>query len=253
MDYFDKHFINNRIKGKLKPSDEEGYFDIDGDLDISNSSVHTIPIKIKNISGDFKANSSSLTFFIPPSFVGGTMDLSYCRNLDPISLSDCHIGEDFKTTTHTDLKLIPRFVGGETFLLGCPLVSLEGINKLERPNQIKYISNNPEGMSRSTYRTLFTSCYDFKDYDYIIPLLVTLSNIDDKSEIEKITKGFRSINQSEVEKNSNKIIELLKSGILKIESTSIILKQMDITLYESIDKKIGGRLDLSNSLHDLGF
>lgn len=253
MDDYTKHFINNHIKGKLKLSDEEGYFDIDGDVDISDSSIYTIPIKIKRISGDFNAKGSQLTSFVPPSFVGGTMDLSYCHNLLPVLLSDCYIGKDFKTTIHSDLKLIPRFVGGETFLLGCPLVSLEGINKLERPNQIKYISNNPEGMSRSTYRELFTNCYDFKDCDYIVPLLVTISKIKDKSEIEKISKGFRKILDFEIDKNSDKIIGLFKLGILDPLETSSILKTQDRNLFESIDKKIGGKLNLSNRLHDLGF
>jgi hypothetical protein len=253
MEDFTKDFIKSYIKGKLEPSDEPGYFDLDGDLDISNSSVHSIPIRFKRITGSFIAKGSPLVTFSPPKYIGGTMDLTYCNNLLPISLCDCWIGGDFKTSTHTDLKLIPRFVGGQTFLLGCPLVSLEGINKLDRPNQVKYISTNPEGISRSTFRHLFTNCYDFKDLDYVVPLLVTMSKIEDKKELDKLNKGFRPINDLELDKNSEGIIKLFKSGILDPFPTSSILKLKDKNLSESIDKKIGGKLNLYNRLHDLGF
>jgi len=253
MEDFTKDFIKSYIKGKLEPSDEPGYFDLEGDLDISDSSVYTIPIKFKSISGNFIAKGSSLVSFTPPKYIGGTMDLTYCYNLLPIFLCDCYVQGDFKTSIHEDLKLIPRFVGGQTFLLGCPLVSLEGINKLDRPNQIKYMSTNREGISRSTFRSLFTNCYNFKEFDYIVPLLVTMSSIDNKEELSKLNKGFRPINNFEMDKNSDAIIELFKSGILNPLEISSILKSRDNNLFESIDKKIGGKLNLSNRLHDLGF
>ena len=253
MDDFTKDFIKSYIKGKLEPSDEPGYFDLEGDLDISNSSVSAIPIKFKRISGNFIAKGSALVTFTPPKYIGGTMDLTYCYNLLPIFLCDCLIKGDFKTSIHTDLKLIPRFVEGQTFLLGCPLVSLEGIDKIDRPNQIKYISTNREGISKSTFRSLFSNCYNFKDFDYIVSLLVTMSNIDDREELAKLNKGFRPINNFELDRNSDMIIELLKSGILKPLEISSILKSGDNNLFESIDKKTGGKLDLSNNLWDLGF
>jgi hypothetical protein len=101
---------------------EDGSIDVSGDVNLSYKGLSELPLKFRNITGDFYCNSNQLISLEgSPQSVGGYF---YCNNNQLISLDGC-----------------PQTVGGSFFCDDNKLISLDGCPKSVGGDF--YCDNNP--------------------------------------------------------------------------------------------------------------
>jgi hypothetical protein len=121
---------------------EDGSIDVDGDVDLSYKELDKIPIKFRNVIGNFYCYHNKLTSLEGgPESVGGHF---YCDNNNLTSLKGCpeSVGGDFYCSNNnlTSLEGGPKSVGGGFYCYNNNLTSLEGSPKSVGGNF--YCSNN---------------------------------------------------------------------------------------------------------------
>lgn len=110
---------------------EDGSIDVDGNVILSYKKLTKLPLKFRNVSGDFNCSDNQLT-----SLEGGPQSVSgnfYCSYNQLTSLEGCpqSVGGDFSCSRNqlTSLEGCPKSVGG---IFNCDhnqLTSLEGSPK----------------------------------------------------------------------------------------------------------------------------
>jgi hypothetical protein len=124
----------------------DGSIDVNGDVDLTGLGLSKLPLKFKNVSGDFYCSDNELTSLIgSPKEVGG----SFCcdvNNLVSLEGAPEKVGDDFYCH-HNSLKSLigsPKEIGGDFVCNTNNLISLEGA-----PIKIKdfYCYDNPDLIS----------------------------------------------------------------------------------------------------------
>ncbi len=102
---------------------EDGSVDIDGDVNLYDKGLIVIPVKFRNVGGDFDCSNNQLTSLEGcPESVGVNF---YCDNNKLASLEGCprEVGGDFNCAVNRIVKLdfIPDYVGGDFNIRNNPL------------------------------------------------------------------------------------------------------------------------------------
>jgi hypothetical protein len=107
---------------------EDGSIDVDGDVDLSNNGLTKIPLKFRNVLGDFYCHENQLTSLEgAPNIVGGDFncDDNQLTSLEGAPLS---VGGYFSCEYNnlTSLECAPTSIGGDFDCVGNNIASLEG-------------------------------------------------------------------------------------------------------------------------------
>ena len=122
---------------------EDGSIDVSGDVNLSYKGLSELPLKFRNITGDFYCNSNQLISLEgSPQSVGGYFE---CNNNQLTSLEGCTqtVGGDFYCYKNQLISLegCPKSVGGDFFCDDNKLISLDGCPKSGGGDF--YCDNNP--------------------------------------------------------------------------------------------------------------
>jgi len=139
----DIDFLCKKYRIKNYTINGDGTIDVNGDVDLGSLKLTKLPLKFRNVSGDFLCYYNQLTSLEgSPQSVGGNF---YCSNNQLTSLegSPQSVGGDFWCDNNqlTSLEGGPKSVGGDFVCLYNQLTSLEG-----SPQSVGgdfYCSNNP--------------------------------------------------------------------------------------------------------------
>ena len=103
---------------------EDGSIDVDGDVDLSNRKLIELPLKFRNVNGNFYCSGNKLTSLEgAPSSVGGDFNCS--------------------SNELTSLEGGPSSVGGDFICHNNQLITLEGFPTLFRATMVIDISDSP--------------------------------------------------------------------------------------------------------------
>jgi len=106
--------------------------DIDGDVNLDSNRLTKIPIKFRNVSGDFSCYNNWLKSLVGvPKKVGGDFDCRF-NNLTSLVGSPETVGRYFDCSSNrlTSLKGSPKTVGGDFNCSSNKLTSLKGSPKM---------------------------------------------------------------------------------------------------------------------------
>ena len=123
-----QEWLEKFYKRKDIHKNEDGSYDVDGNIDLSSMMLEKFPVKFNKISEDFWCNVNNLTTLEgAPSSVGGTF---WCHDnkLTDLEGAPRSIGEDFWCYRNklTSLEGAPNSVGGDFTCTHTKLTSLEG-------------------------------------------------------------------------------------------------------------------------------
>jgi hypothetical protein len=107
---------------------EDGSIDVEGDVDLCSKKLHKLPIKFKDVSGDFICTFNNLTYLEGiPEWISGDFNCSFN---DLTSLQGCpkYVGGDFNCSFNnlTSLEGCPEFVNNNFYCFNNNLTSLKG-------------------------------------------------------------------------------------------------------------------------------
>jgi hypothetical protein len=110
---------------------EDGSIDVDGDVDLSHSGLDKIPIKFRNVTGNFYCHNNKLTSLEgSPESVSDNFD---CNNNNLTSLQGCpkSVGSGFYCSNNnlTSLEGCPEWISGNFFCSFNKLTTLKGVPK----------------------------------------------------------------------------------------------------------------------------
>ena len=107
----------------------DGSIDVDGNVDLENKGLTKLPLRFKNVSGDFSCSYNQLTNLEgAPSEVGGSFQC-YNNNLTSLEGAPSEVGGDFycEDNNLTSLEWAPTSVGGDFYCEDNNLTSLDGL------------------------------------------------------------------------------------------------------------------------------
>ena len=121
-------YIARKYGMKKYKINEDGSVDVDGNVSLSSQGLSKLPLKFRNITGDFYCNSNQLISLEgSPQSVGGDFE---CYNNQLTSLEGCPqtVGGDFYCYKNQLISLdgCPQTVGGSFFCDDNKLISLDG-------------------------------------------------------------------------------------------------------------------------------
>lgn len=252
-----KNFLNEYIQGNWKVNKKDNSIDVDGDVDFSHKDRHVILCSFNKVTGNFICSNNNLLWTQgAPLITEGDLDFSYNRSLIELELSNSIVGRDFKcsSTNIKTLRGLPKKVGGTIRIENCPLVSVDGIqNTSYKALQIDFVHNDmisPEALNILLERTL-----EYKKYCYILPLTLSLLDINDPIDIQKITENIlpHYYDSSQENEICDIILNEIKGRSNGIGNFTKILFEKLNPIYSLLNTKKGEILDDYNSLLDLGF
>ena len=250
-------FLNKYVKGKWNTIGCSNMINVEGDVNFSNTGANIIIPDFYKVTGNFDCSYNRLASLKgSPLFVGGNFDCSYNEGLKKLDLYHTQVEGDFicSSSEISSLSGLPRKVKGTIWINDSPIVSVEGIQNTEF-NDIKFNYRNKGSLSKKTLDLLIKKTIEYKEYSYILPLVLSLSEIEDEEDLNKILDYQTSYysNTEQEEKIAFIIVEVYKEKGKDLTKFSKFLKNSSKGVYEHINKKIGDSLKINNDLLDLGF
>jgi hypothetical protein len=120
--------ICNKFGIKNWTLNEDGSIDVDGDVNLCDIKLIKIPLKFRNVSGNFDCSFNDLISLEGcPELVGGSF---FCYNNNLTSLEGCpkSVGLNFWCSNNnlTSLEGCPKSIGGDFYCSYNNITSLEG-------------------------------------------------------------------------------------------------------------------------------
>lgn len=252
----EKEFLNNYVIGRWKISDDGISIDVDGDVNMCRKGLHRIIPKFNKINGKFLCSENNLL-----SLIGSpkqtASDFSCSGNkLDSIELIDVIVGRNLDVSYNniTSLEGLPKEVKGIIWIHDCPIVSINGIQDMKFKD-IRFNFRNKGCISKESLNILIKVNKEYKKYPYIVTVILSLLEITNKEDIEKMVNDIRPEYNNGLmdDEISDLIIEKYNNSFKCITEFAKPLSENIDSLYKIIDKKIGGSLVLKRDLLDLGF
>jgi hypothetical protein len=118
----------------------DGSIDVDGDVNLTNKGLNKLPLKFRNVSGDFICQHNKLTSLEgSPQSVGGRFHCQY-NKLISLEGGPQSVNGDFYCNNNklTSLEGSPQSIGGNFYCSGSPVESIwklfEDYSKVESFN-----------------------------------------------------------------------------------------------------------------------
>jgi len=197
--------------------------DVDGDVDMANKGISSLPIKFGKVSGDFACESNYQFFTLEgcPYEVGGSFS---CNTNELFSLRGCPkiIGIDFDCgyCPIDSLEGCPETVGGNFYCEHSGIESLEYMTKniggsiILNMNEIKSFKGCPD----SIFGNLYISDNNITDLEYI-------PNVSDYIHLQR--NPVHSIVNSFIIKGDDMLIEDFQDYDIIIDNKSINLFRLE--------------------------
>ena len=250
-------FLNEFVKGKWSITKKSNLVNVDGDIDFSHKDRHIILCNFNRVKGDFICSHNNLIWTNgAPKITEGDLDCSYNKTLVQLDFSESEVWGDFKCNSNNIKSLVglPKKVKGAIRIGNFPIVSLDGIQDIEyKELQIDFI--HKDILSQSTLNILLKNTLEYKEYCYILPVVLSLLEIKDPSDIEKITSDIlpHYYDPTQYDEISEIIINRMKlQGEVTGDFPKILYEKIN-PIYNLLNTKIGGILEINNTLLDLGF
>ena len=190
----------------------DGSIDVDGSIDFRSERITKLPLRFRNVSGNFWCHDSYLTTLEGcPEFIGGYF---YCSNNQLTSLkgSPQNVGGDFYCFNNkiTSLKGGPKNVGGDFDFSNNQLTSLEGCPEIGGDfscayNQLTSLEGCPQSVSISCQ---YNNIVDFRGISEFFEnrLYCSGNPIWEIYLLFHNVKCIKWINEYDVIKDGNKVI-----------------------------------------------